>query len=68
MQIINPATEEVITEIAEDTEQSIAKKFQSLKEGQVAWAHVPLQKRIACIERFYELLDEQKDELAKTLT
>src|SRR6476619_6342984 len=68
MQIINTATEEVITEIPEDTQQTIAKKFQSLKGGQAAWAHVPLQKRIACIERFYELLDEQKDELAKTLT
>jgi len=68
MQIINPATEEVITEIPEDTQQTIAKKFQSLKDGQATWAHVPLQKRIACIERFYELLDEQKDELAKTLT
>jgi acyl-CoA reductase-like NAD-dependent aldehyde dehydrogenase len=68
MQIINPATEEVITEIADDTEESIAKKFQSLKEGQTLWANVPLQKRIDCIARFYELLDEQKDELAATLT
>jgi acyl-CoA reductase-like NAD-dependent aldehyde dehydrogenase len=68
MQVINPATEEVITEIAEDTEQSIAKKFQSLKEGQVLWANVPLQKRIEFIARFYEMLDKQKDELAVTLT
>jgi acyl-CoA reductase-like NAD-dependent aldehyde dehydrogenase len=68
MQIINPTTEEVITEIAEDTEQSIAKKFQSLKEGQALWANVPLQKRIEFIARFYELLDKQKDELAVTLT
>src|SRR6266487_5002566 len=68
MRIINPATEEVITEIAEDTEQTISEKFQSLKEGQTIWANVPLQKRIECIARFYELLNEQKDELAATLT
>jgi len=68
MQIINPATEEVITNIAEDTEQTIAKKFQLLKEGQALWSNVPLQKRIGCIARFYELLDEQKNELAAALT
>src|SRR6476661_7437534 len=68
MQIINPATEEVIANISEDTEQSILEKFKSLKEGQKLWAHVPLQKRIGYITRFYELLDEQKNELAATLT
>ena len=29
---------------------------------------VPLEKRLEAIENFYRLLDEQKDELAKTLT
>lgn len=68
MQIINPATEEVIQDIAEDSPEAILKKFQSLKEGQPSWAAVPLKKRIACIERFYALLDEEKDTLSKTLT
>ncbi len=66
--IINPATEEVITEVTEDTQISIDEKFRLLKAGQKQWASVALQHRIGCIERFYELLDEQKDELAKTLT
>jgi acyl-CoA reductase-like NAD-dependent aldehyde dehydrogenase len=68
MLIINPATEEVIREITEDTPETIAQKFQTLQQGQPLWAHVSLEERIACIKRFYELLDEQKDELAKTLT
>lgn len=68
MQIINPATEEVIQDIAEDSPEAILKKFQSLKEGQPSWAAVPLKKRITCIERFYALLDEEKDTLSKTLT
>jgi acyl-CoA reductase-like NAD-dependent aldehyde dehydrogenase len=66
--VINPATEELISEIAEDTEQSIADKFALLKEGQPAWAAAPLSDRIKCIERFYVLLEEKKDILAKTLT
>ncbi|HWK03987.1 MAG TPA: aldehyde dehydrogenase family protein [Puia sp.] len=68
MQIINPATEEVIKEIAEDTEASVQSKFGMLKAGQRVWAKVPLEERIACIARFYELLDTEKNELAATLT
>ncbi len=68
MKIINPATEELIEEVTEDTDFSIAEKFFLLRQGQPRWAALPLAKRIACITRFYELLDEQKDPLAKTLT
>ncbi|MGZ8524986.1 MAG: aldehyde dehydrogenase family protein [Chitinophagaceae bacterium] len=68
MKIINPATEELIKEIAEDSPETISGKFNLLQRGQPAWAAVPLQKRIQYVEKFYTLLDEQKDELAKTLT
>lgn len=68
MTVINPATEEVIKEIQDDTQESTSQKYQSAKAAQPAWAALPVEKRIACIERFYELLDGQKDELAKTLT
>ena len=68
MRIINPATEEMIQEITEDSEESVRGKFQMLKLGQPGWAKLPVEKRIACVARFYELLEEQKDELAATLT
>mgnify|MGYP001134017177 CR=1 FL=1 len=68
MQIINPATEEVIEEIAEDSSETISKKFELVKDGQSEWAAVPLEKRIACIENFYAFLDTEKDKLAETLT
>lgn len=68
MQIINPATEEVIQEIAEDSPEMVLKKFQLARGGQSAWAAVPLKKRIAGIENFYHLLEEDKDALAETLT
>ncbi len=66
--VINPATEELIAEINEDSLQSVADKFELLKQGQMSWAALPLQKRIACIEKFYALLDTYKDVLANTLT
>ncbi|HMH21910.1 MAG TPA: aldehyde dehydrogenase family protein [Puia sp.] len=68
MKIINPATEELIAEIREDTEESIREKFAMLKKGQPAWAALPVADRIGCLARFYELLEEQKDDLAATLT
>ncbi|MEP6725766.1 MAG: aldehyde dehydrogenase family protein [Bacteroidota bacterium] len=68
MTIINPATQEIIQEIAEDTKEIIAEKFASLKAGQPAWAAKTVQERIDIIQRFYDLLDLEKDELAKTLT
>ena len=66
--IINPASEEVITEIAEDTQISIKEKFNLLQAGQQNWASTALTKRLECIERFYDLLDTEKEELAKSLT
>src|SRR5258708_5972100 len=43
MQIINPATEEIIKEIAEDTQGSVQEKFGLSKTGQPVWAKVPLE-------------------------
>jgi len=68
MKIINPATETLIAEIAEDTPQTVTQKFDSLKMGQRAWAKINLKDRIAVIQNFYDLLEESKDELAGTLS
>lgn len=68
MKIINPATEETITDIAEDTNETILEKFQQLKAGQQAWRAVSIESRIIVIQKFYDLLEEHKDELANTLT
>lgn len=68
MQIINPATEEIITSIEEDTIESVNLKYESLKQGQTIWSKVNLLERIAAVSRFYDLLEAEKDELALTLT
>ena len=68
MKIINPATEELIREIPEDDKKSVEEKYQLLRKGQPAWSKISVQKRVECIIRFYDLLDEKKDELAETLT
>src|SRR4051812_3171643 len=68
MKIINPSTEEVLAEIHEDTKETVLRKFHSLKKGQPAWAAISLQERIACIARFNEHLENDKDEPAVTLS
>ncbi len=68
MQIINPATEEIIGEVPEDTEASVKEKYRLLREGQPLWAARTVEDRVACFARFGELLEEEKETLADTLT
>ncbi len=68
LRVINPATEETIKVINEDTEKSILAKYQLLREGQSAWALVPVKERVECIRKFATSLEEEKEELGKTLT
>lgn len=68
MNIINPATEEVIATVMTDTRETVQQKYEMLKGGQQVWALIPLEKRLQAIKNFYDLLDQHKDELAKTLS
>lgn len=68
MQIINPATEEVITELEVDNSASINQKLENLRSAQKAWAKVPVETRLEIIELFGKLVTKRKDELASILT
>jgi acyl-CoA reductase-like NAD-dependent aldehyde dehydrogenase len=68
MQILNPATEEVITEIKEDPSATVSEKFRHLGSGQPAWANVNLSMRIEIINKFSNLLQQNLDNLAAILT
>ncbi|MFL5739674.1 MAG: aldehyde dehydrogenase family protein [Flavisolibacter sp.] len=68
MKIINPATEELITELKEDNRSSLNEKFLKLKEAQPSWQEVPLTNRIEVIRNFSRLLEKEEERLAKILT
>ena len=68
MKIINPATEELISEIAEDSKDSLVKKLNTLRASQPRWASVSAPDRRAVLEKFSELLKEEIEDLAATLT
>jgi acyl-CoA reductase-like NAD-dependent aldehyde dehydrogenase len=68
MKIINPATEEVIDEVPEDSARSIAAKLAKARLAQRDWVRTPLERRLEAIRRFGELLAEGHSRLEKTLT
>ena len=68
MNVVNPATEEIITILIESDSSSLDKKYDLLKAGQQHWAQQSLKERIEVVHRFYDLLDLEKEKLAEILT
>lgn len=68
MKIINPATEEVIRDLSEDTSASLEAKFRSLRISQPAWSQRPLDERVSMLRTFSSLLEEHMTALANVLT
>src|SRR5689334_15459034 len=68
MKVINPATEEILADLKEDTKVSLENKFRLLKSSQVQWENHPLGERIAIIKKFSSLLVENIEKLAAVLT
>lgn len=64
MQIINPATAEIITSLEEDNLSTLQLKFDALQKAQPQWAGKTLQERIAVITHFSDLLEVEIEKLA----
>ena len=68
LSIIDPATEETIAELNEDTIESLHMKFEFLQTAQRDWQKVPLTRRIEVVKTFSELLENNIENLAAILT
>lgn len=68
MNIINPATHELISTVPTDDQQSISRKVLDAREGQKIWAAVPLTERIGILQKFASLLQTNLQECAEILT
>ena len=68
MQIINPATEEIISEIKEDTRETLVSKFDLLRNAQPAWQKTSVPERVQVFKKFSELLEKNIERLAAILT
>jgi acyl-CoA reductase-like NAD-dependent aldehyde dehydrogenase len=68
MKILNPSTEEILADIAEDTRASLENKFQILQQGQLNWSQQSVAKRVSILQNFSGLLGKNIEDLARTLT
>ena len=68
LQVTNPADGSLISELAEDDAQAVAGKVARARAAQPGWACVALGERLGTIEKFKNLIEKRKDELARTLT
>jgi acyl-CoA reductase-like NAD-dependent aldehyde dehydrogenase len=68
LRVLNPATEEVLAELAEDGPSSIARKLERAGAAQRAWAARPLAERLAALARFRDAVAADREALARTLS
>ncbi len=66
--VINPATEDLIKEIPADERAAVSEKAARARSAQPEWAARPVEERIGLLNRFKDLLIENVDTLAATLT
>jgi acyl-CoA reductase-like NAD-dependent aldehyde dehydrogenase len=67
LKVLNPATEEVIAELADDRGQT-EKRFAAAQQAQRDWACAPAARSMAWLQAFRTLIVERKEKLAQILT
>ena len=68
LQIHDPSTGGLITEVAADDAAAVAAKAAAARAAQPAWAATPMAERLAAIARFRAAVERERDPLAETLT
>ena len=68
LQIHNPATGALITELRCDDDASVAAKTAAARAAQPAWQCVPMADKLAMVQRFRAMLITELETLATTLT
>ena len=67
MEIINPATFEVVNTVPVSTASDIERVLNAAQDGKKVWAATPMWKRREILNRYLDLLTAQKLEVAHTL-
>ncbi len=68
LKVINPATEELITELEADDSRSIIEKYNRAMSAQLEWMQTKPGERARALQKFRDLLVEKSGTLARTLT
>lgn len=62
-EILNPATEEVVGKVLQGTNDDVDRAVQAAKDAFIDWNATPVDERIALMEKFYVILEDNKDKL-----
>lgn len=68
IQVINPASGEVLDTVPAATEEDVKLAVEKAKAGQKIWAQVPVHERATIMMKFVDLVEENKEHLAQTLS
>ncbi len=66
--VINPATEEIIGSVPKMGVAETKRAIEAAQKAQVAWREKTAKERSKILRRWYELIEENKDDLALILT
>jgi len=69
-EILNPANQEVLAKVpfGADTAKDINTAVEAAQEAYLSWRHVPVMQRVQPLYKLKRLLEENMEELAKTIT
>lgn len=68
IEVTNPATGAVVDSVPSATEEDVKRAVEKAVAGQKIWNEVPVHERGAILMRFVELVKENEEELAQTLS
>lgn len=66
--VINPATGAVVDTIPSATKEDVDLAVKKAVEGQKVWAKVPVYEKVEIMYRFIKLVEQNKEDLAQTLS
>ena len=66
--VVNPATGKVIDTVPSATQEDVQTAVDKAAEGQKIWAKVPVYRRAEILMKFLELVEQDKESLAQTLS
>ncbi|MDX1641381.1 MAG: CoA-acylating methylmalonate-semialdehyde dehydrogenase [Balneolaceae bacterium] len=68
--VINPASQEVLGKVplGKETSSDVAAAIEAASEAFKSWSNVPVMKRVQPLYKLKQLLEDHKDEIARTIT
>lgn len=68
--VINPASQEVLGKVplGKETSSDVADAIEAASEAYKSWSKVPVMKRVQPLFKLKQLLEDHKDEIARTIT